>query len=1119
MFIKLSVVVIATFLFGSAFSREQSVPARGASISYRLPTSGPLPRTYRVTLAVTDPTNPDSLISSFVAGAPRTVTENNGGRFTEVWNGLDDNFMPVPAGHYGVKGIYMDAAVWPVDGQYHSIVAKYLGASDSWAPPPGQDSRSLPVSGDPVTMPLADIGTTETGSAVFYFRYLENANNQYAFDLTKPIDAGQVITGYPSWGAGGGSAVTTDGQSIWSYGGNISSDLNINGDRRILYRADGKPFGNATGLFRKNVYLPAGWVTGLASWRNPQTGQSFVYAGERGKIVAEGLHDSESDTSFVNAIVVLNGQNGAELSSLPIFKPRALALRAQQLYVLHEAESGSFVVSKCAIENGIPDGHWKKLLAVPAGIAPAGIAADSHGAIYLSDSDANKVFKFSANGKLALTYGHLNAQKPGSYDRLTFIAPEKLASWTDADGHDRLLVLEGGGPNRVSEWSDDGRLLREWMVAQTKANGGYAVDPRHPDLVYVPGQRDWLDRFRIDYKTGKWETDAVWPQVVNSVLDETNRFILFNPRITYRGDTRYLAFGYGYSIYRQQGDQWIAAAGLVSEKNNNQRSWFIWRDENGDGKVEPEEYRGNLTTPPKGTLRYFGETWLDDLSLVAIGYGTADIWRLAPNGFDQHGNPIFDPQGWRKIITDPIFAAKQAGNPGPLDGGNEVADRFDSDWAMITGSMADGFYVNARGGPSFSANYGGQVKVSRYVPDGKGGFKLKWRTGRSALNGAVRPGEIYGSIFVDPPINGILGVTDQTRAGYVLYTTEGLYVDTLFGDGRGKSVEQLGMYLQPGEFFAGHDYLDSVDGKIRLAWGKTEAIIFDIDGWSATQSPVHRLTGLPASITLDASQIAPAAQYALKIRGQGPSAHPLEIVAARPGGPAFDGSMSGWDSAQPITIDAGSGQTITARCAYDSDHLYVRWDVKLGRKFEPRELEPHEQMFIHDREADTVSLYLQGDPRAQKAKSNDGRPGDVRFVFGLFKDHGRVAPDVLGVYPKWYGPGAAAPMEYRTPVGTVDFGGVTLLSNIKLASQMDSDGKGFVIEAAIPRQDIPTSPLLTGGLKTTINFEATLNGRNKMWWSNADDSASRETSDAPSEARLYPNSWAPAHFLPSTERK
>lgn len=29
--------------------------------------------------------------------------------------------MPVPPGTYGVKGIYMAAQPWPVDGQYHSI--------------------------------------------------------------------------------------------------------------------------------------------------------------------------------------------------------------------------------------------------------------------------------------------------------------------------------------------------------------------------------------------------------------------------------------------------------------------------------------------------------------------------------------------------------------------------------------------------------------------------------------------------------------------------------------------------------------------------------------------------------------------------------------------------------------------------------------------------------------------------------------------------------------------------------------------------------------------------------------------------------------------------------------
>jgi len=54
--------------------------------SYRLPnTPG---KTYRVTLAITDPADPNWIVSTFVTGAPRTVTEENQGRFTGLWIGL-----------------------------------------------------------------------------------------------------------------------------------------------------------------------------------------------------------------------------------------------------------------------------------------------------------------------------------------------------------------------------------------------------------------------------------------------------------------------------------------------------------------------------------------------------------------------------------------------------------------------------------------------------------------------------------------------------------------------------------------------------------------------------------------------------------------------------------------------------------------------------------------------------------------------------------------------------------------------------------------------------------------------------------------------------------------------
>jgi len=77
---------------------------------------------------------------------------------------------------------------------------------------------------------------------------------------------------------------------------------------------------------------------------------------------------------------------------------------------------------------------------------------------------------------------------------------------------------------------------------------------------------------------------------------------------------------------------------------------------------------------------------------------------------------------------------------------------------------------------------------------------------------------------------------------------------------------------------------------------------------------------------------------------------------------------------------------------------------------------------------------------------------------------------------------------------------------------LDGDRRGFVLVAGIPRSAIPGLPRLSGDVRTMVNFEATFAGHNKFWWVNSDGSANRETYDEPSEARLYPGSWAPAQF-------
>src|SRR3954452_14394795 len=89
----------------------------------------------------------------------------------------------------------------------------------------------------------------------------------------------------------------------------------------------------------------------------------------------------------------------------------------------------------------------------------------------------------------------------------------KLAAWTTKDGEDRLLIVDHAGPNRGSEWTGDGTFVRDFLSLQTKANDGYAVDPDHPEFVYVPTHHNWLTRFRVDYATGAWTVSAVYPNV------------------------------------------------------------------------------------------------------------------------------------------------------------------------------------------------------------------------------------------------------------------------------------------------------------------------------------------------------------------------------------------------------------------------------------------------------------------------------------------------------------------------------------------------------------------------------------------------------------------------------
>ncbi len=1094
---RITTVIASAIVFMALLSplpAQQNTPSRPAPadtpacrVDIRLPADGPLPRTYRVTLAVVDPDNPDWIVSTFVSGGVRTVTAENGGKFTEVWNGLDENDMPVPPGKYRVKGIFMPAEKWAMDGQFHSIIPKYLvGLGDSWSPSPEQDARAPWIHGHQFG-PMSDVAVGPNGVAGFWAGYIESARNPFLVDLNRPVNWEQVLKGFPSGGTAGGSAVACDGEHIYAA---------CNDGGAFLFRDDRQWGGDRVSIGIRAAKLEVNCPS-LAAWKEPRSGKGFLYA-------AQPVPANRVDT-FALA-------DGRKISGSAVRNPQAVFVdRTGQatLHALHQGEKDEWLVSSIALKDGVPDGAWRKTFTLAAIGRPDDCDMDSKGNFYVASSADNQVFKLDGTGRILARWGGGAKVANGRYEPQDFHRPARLAMWKDRDGADRVIVVEQGGARRTSEWSPEGKLLRSWFLCRTGARG-FCADPENPEHVYIADESSNVTRYRVDYAKATWEVDGLHTDLPLGGMQF--------PQVLHREGRMYLAFpggtdgGNKYAVYRQDGERLVPSAGIIRD---DKKQPFFWADSDGDGKVQPEEYRENPARLPG--MNWDGDVWLDDLSLVMLN--RADLYmrniefhRLAPREFDRRGNPVFDGRNWSKFLDDPIYSAVRQKKASPLKGGGEISEGYGS-WERIAGNMKDGFYTAYNFGPN---GWGGidsagvrhaHFKLSRYVPDGQGGYQMKWRVGRKAWQ-LADPGRVYGSYHLTAPSHGLVGVFDMNGV-YHLYTEDGLYVDTLMYDGFRHGGQGVNMYSHGGEMWFGQHFLNKKNGKVYLFMGRASANVYECRNW--TPDLIRPLPLEAAEVVLSAEQIAPPDPRALAMHG-GAGVAPVVVFRASPGGgPALDGSLAGWEAAQPVKFGLDAERRTEVRCLYDRQQLYLRWHIRTAGPIQPADATDLPRIFTHDRKATTASFYIQGDPAAAPG-GETGRAGDVRIVFALINDEGETKPVAVGLYPKGSVAKPASPVTYVSPVRTAAFEHVAVLSEARLAHALDEDGRGFVLSAAIPLTAIPLLPPPNAKLRTMVDFSVTLNGVACSWWANTGRLNNTLTTDEPSEANLYPGAWAQAQF-------
>lgn len=571
-------------------------------------------------------------------------------------------------------------------------------------------------------------------------------------NLSAPIGWQQCTNRFDSGGAAGGNATTTDGHVVWSQSDNGGNSL---------YRADERPWGSCSTAYRKNVFCPKGQVMDMANARNTKlntSGLGFTTVVIFATKAQQWLDGSVDEIAFLDGY----DPSAKQLAKVSLAKPMSLDVRESHLFALHSDRT----VSKLRLTDGLPapGAAWVKMFDLPATEIPVPTSmAVGSGAkmLYVSDATSNIVAKIDGeSGKRLLNFGeHQQVPVPepqsGTYDAGRLMGPTSIAVWagagtTGSDTADHVLVLETLGPARLGEWNSNGKLVRSWMTPQTKANDGWAIDPDNPDDVYVmqqggaapaggvwPKGAQYLNRFKVDTVSGRFETDAVFPNMSNTIgPPDPNGHDGGNPNIYHANGDKFLAFQKGMGVYKfhpgihgEENALLLPSAGIVAENtcipNSNpvhgggkcetshdcsnagscddhkctcKTGWrgdicqfagkcsvqyFVFADANGNGLAERQEWAGAQVEMPPMCPSYFGDTIAADLAILCVSSaGGTDVYRLPVSHYDTHGNPVYS-RNWTVALTDPFFenvaqAALANTTAPPMHGGNEVVSRWNT---------------------------------------------------------------------------------------------------------------------------------------------------------------------------------------------------------------------------------------------------------------------------------------------------------------------------------------------------------------------------------------------------------------------------------------------------------
>jgi photosystem II stability/assembly factor-like uncharacterized protein len=724
----------------------------------------------------------------------------------------------------------------------------------------------------------------------------------------------------------------------------------------------------------------------------------------------------------------------------------------------------------------------------PFGLAAAG------GKLYVSEwGRSMRVKSFDLKGKALTVFGK-EGGRPwlGKYDPSGMLKPRGLA----VDKNGRLWVAENDEPlKRISVWNPDGSLYKDLIGA-----GRYAcfswMYPDDPTTAYA--NIYGVSSFKVDLEKKTWKPDAILFRDGFDPHQLVNIHPFFNAkakdgRTLFLGTTRssistisemrekllhpILAVGWAPLIVPPDIEKgWNQPLNPVKRK---QRTDFkkhgafydelaakicLWTDKNRDGLYQEDEFKftvlpgwdtTGVSHNPPGTTNW-GQWISPDLTIYLVtNWQPGQVWRWPLSGWDEQGQPIYKTEDIKLVLT------RTDKNTGAVTVGPSGSIIMESD---LSGWSAGGEKLWA-----YPKHWPG---MAFQAPFGKPGLVV----GTQALCGWV------DDMFM---VTGYFGQ-------FNILTEDGLYVDQLLNDGRCAGTP--GPYTISAENFSGVWLREQKSGKVLLLAGSAgESRIYQISGIET----ISRNTGNVKLSEGDVVKARTAAKSLSKAKDDNKPKSGVIVKVAKP--LSISGELDvAWKAIKPVAeVKDSDISGYNVRIAHDGSNLYLAYEVFDNSPM----LNSGNDFRMLFKSGDCVDLMLGTDCNPHNAPV----AGDLRLLMSLMD----AKPAAVLYRPVKLAGQEPAPAKFASPSRSVDMERVTLEPDVKF-NILRREGF-YLLKAQIPFSVLGVK--YAPGAKLRGDFGAVYSDPSgsvnafRSFWSNRDPSIAI-INDVPSEAALKPAGWA-----------